>query len=172
MSYQCPVCKSTNLKDRGAQMTCNDCGTTDSIRQFDLPGYVPHDEPRSGTVEVPAEEVTAEFDPLMIFPPQHIIDAVELIDRYFRVERCCTRWAFGQVQSREAPALVGIATVENMAAAFTRDLVPRVSPELVEYCADQACQKVHHKALAAGGERQWAKDLRAVVEAALEAERD
>lgn len=116
--YRCPICKNENVQKvyegaLGNLMFCNVCRTTDSTAQF-------LSEPEEETQE--KVEINT-FDPALIFPPDDIIEAVEKVHQYFTVERRAKQWAFGPVQSRDEPALIGIEHVRNMALAFGYDLV-------------------------------------------------
>lgn len=119
-SYLCPICRSESVKlVEGTQglMICCLCSTTDSLAQFRV-------EPAE---KEPGEKIEIDaFDPTAIFPPDNIIDAVETIDLYFRVQRRAKQWAFGPVQSRDEPALIGVEHVRNMALAFGYDLTLHV----------------------------------------------
>lgn len=112
--YVCPVCKSRTVTVYGENSTakCDQCGTYDALRKFEAAVIYTN----------PGERV-----PEAIFPPHHIIEAEKTMHHYFSAERGAKQWAFGHVQSRDQPALIGIEHIRNMALAFQMELITRPS---------------------------------------------
>jgi hypothetical protein len=114
----CPVCNGRTItvygnNDDVHSAKCNDCGTFDALHKF----------------EAATLKTGSDFDPLSIFPPDEIVQAMYKLRDYFVRDRGAKQWAFGYVQSRDEPALIGIEHVRNMAAAFRMHLVARPDRE-------------------------------------------
>lgn len=155
----CPVCKGRTItvygqNDEAHSAKCNDCGTFDALHKFEAAIIYP----------------SMERVPENIFPPDDIVACVNRLHAYFVGERGAKQWAFGHVQSSDAPSLIGIEHVRNMAAAFMLTLVPHFSDELVEQLLEVAHQAAFGEAFSFASDNRKT-NMRRMLRAALIAER-
>lgn len=150
--FVCPVCRSRTVTVYGENNTakCDACGTFDALHKFE-----------AAIIETrPGERV-----PEAIFPPDDIIEAARKLHLYFVRDRGAKQWKFLNVQSSDAPTVVGIEHIRTMASAFMLDLVPPLNDKLIEFITPQVVKAVF------GDERKPSLNLQVAIRATLEAER-
>ena len=150
--FVCPICRSRTITVYGENSTakCDACGTFDALHKFE-----------AAIIQTnPGERV-----PEAIFPPDEIVECVNKLRDYFVRDRGAKQWAFGHVQSRDEPALIGIEHIRNMASAFRMDLVPALTEPFIEALIPKVVLAVF------GEERQASRNLQVAVRSALELER-